>query len=193
MKEKQEFTQLLKKAQNGDRGSLDELLPLIYDELRRVAANQLQRERENHTLQATALVHEAYLRLLEQREVDWQNRAHFFSIAAEMMRRILAETRAGRGTALARRSDQFFGRKGFRSGLARRRAQRARRIRRDPGADRRAPVFRRSDDRRNGRSSANFRFDRQTRVADGESVAQSAALIQLRITNYELKTIRNHP
>jgi RNA polymerase sigma-70 factor, ECF subfamily len=89
MKEKQEFTQLLKKAQNGDRGSLDELLPLIYDELRRVAANQLQRERENHTLQATALVHEAYLRLLEQREVDWQNRAHFFSIAAEMMRRIL--------------------------------------------------------------------------------------------------------
>ena len=89
MAEKQEVTQLLKKAQNGDRESLDRLLPLIYDELRRVAANQLQKERADHTLQATALVHEAYLRLLEQRDVDWQNRAHFFSIAAEMMRRIL--------------------------------------------------------------------------------------------------------
>lgn len=84
-----DVTQLLNKAQSGDKESLDTLLPLIYDELRRVAANQLRAERENHTLQATALVHEAYLRLLEQHEVDWQNRAHFFSIAAEMMRRIL--------------------------------------------------------------------------------------------------------
>jgi RNA polymerase sigma factor (TIGR02999 family) len=89
MAEKQEVTQLLKKAQDGDRAALDRLLPVIYDELRRVAANQLRQERADHTLQATALVHEAYLRLLEQREVDWQNRAHFFSIAAEMMRRIL--------------------------------------------------------------------------------------------------------
>jgi RNA polymerase sigma-70 factor (ECF subfamily) len=89
MTEKQEVTQLLKKAQNGDRESLDLLLPVIYDELRRVASHQLQKERSDHTLQPTALVHEAYLRLLEQHEVDWQNRAHFFSIAAEMMRRIL--------------------------------------------------------------------------------------------------------
>ncbi|MBS1793733.1 MAG: sigma-70 family RNA polymerase sigma factor [Acidobacteria bacterium] len=89
MTEKREFTRLLKKAQAGDRESLDALLPLIYDELRRVAANQLRNERGDHTLQATALVHEAYLRLLEQRAVDWRNRAHFFSIAAEMMRRIL--------------------------------------------------------------------------------------------------------
>jgi RNA polymerase sigma factor (TIGR02999 family) len=89
MTEKQDVTKLLKKAQAGDRESLDRLLPLIYDELRRVAAHQLQKERGDHTLQATALVHEAYLRLLEQREVDWTNRAHFFSIAAEMMRRIL--------------------------------------------------------------------------------------------------------
>ena len=89
MAEKYDVTQLLERTQNGDRDSLDRLLPVIYDELRRVAANQLQRERAEHTLQATALVHEAYLRLLEQREVNWQNRAHFFSIAAEMMRRIL--------------------------------------------------------------------------------------------------------
>jgi RNA polymerase sigma factor (TIGR02999 family) len=86
---KPDITQLLNRAQSGDKDSLDRLLPVIYDELRRVAANQLRAERDNHTLQATALVHEAYMRLLEQREVDWRNRAHFFSIAAEMMRRIL--------------------------------------------------------------------------------------------------------
>jgi RNA polymerase sigma factor (TIGR02999 family) len=84
-----DVTRLLADAQNGDRAALDSLLPLIYDELRRVAARQLQLERPDHTLQPTALVHEAYLRLLEQRSVDWLNRAHFFSIAAEMMRRIL--------------------------------------------------------------------------------------------------------
>jgi RNA polymerase sigma factor (TIGR02999 family) len=82
-------TVLLKQAHNGDENALNELLPLVYDELRRVASNQLRNERSDHTLQATALVHEAYLRLLEQKEVDWQNRVHFFSIAAEMMRRIL--------------------------------------------------------------------------------------------------------
>lgn len=76
-------------AHKGDENALNELLPIVYDELRRVASNQLRNERSDHTLQATALVHEAYLRLLEQKEVDWQNRVHFFSIAAEMMRRIL--------------------------------------------------------------------------------------------------------
>lgn len=89
MAENTDVTQLLSKAQSGDETALNELLPLVYNELRRVAANQLKSERSNHTLQATALVHEAYLRLLEQKEVDWRNRAHFFSIAAEMMRRIL--------------------------------------------------------------------------------------------------------
>ncbi len=89
MSGKIEITQLLNKAQAGDRTALDELLPVVYNELRRVAASQLQDERDDHTLQATALVHEAYMRLLEQNEVDWRNRAHFFSIASEMMRRIL--------------------------------------------------------------------------------------------------------
>lgn len=89
MPEQPDVTQLLKKAQSGDKDSLDSLLPVIYDELRRVAANQLQKERDDHTLQATALVHETYLRLIEQKNVDWRNRAHFFSIAAEMMRRVL--------------------------------------------------------------------------------------------------------
>ncbi len=83
------FTQLLKDARNGKRESLDEFLPLVYDELKRIAAYKLASERSNHTLQATALVHEAYLRLIDQHSVDWQNRAHFFAIASEMMRRIL--------------------------------------------------------------------------------------------------------
>lgn len=89
MPEKTDITQLLNKAQAGDRTALDELLPIVYQELRRVAGNQLKTERDNHTLQATALVHEAYLRLLDQHTIDWRNRAHFFGLAAEMMRRIL--------------------------------------------------------------------------------------------------------
>lgn len=89
MTNRQDVTVLLNQARKGDQDALNELLPLVYDELRRVAANQLRNERNDHTLQATALVHEAYLRLLEQKEVDWNNRLHFFSIAAEMMRRIL--------------------------------------------------------------------------------------------------------
>ena len=71
------------------KAELDELMPVVYDELRRVAQKYLSRERSNHTLQTTALVHEAYLRLIDQRAVDWENRAQFFGIAARMMRRIL--------------------------------------------------------------------------------------------------------
>jgi RNA polymerase sigma factor (TIGR02999 family) len=84
-----DITQLLQDYRTGDRAALDTLLPLVYDELRRLAGNYLQRERSDHTLQPTALVHEAYMRLVDQRNVDWQNRAQFFGIAAEMMRRIL--------------------------------------------------------------------------------------------------------
>ena len=72
-----------------DKPALDELMPIVYDELRRLAQRYLSRERPGHTLQTTALVHEAYLRLVEQKSVDWQNRAQFFGIAAQMMRRIL--------------------------------------------------------------------------------------------------------
>jgi len=71
------------------KADLDELMPVVYDELRRVAQKYLSRERSNHTLQTTALVHEAYLRLIDQKAVDWENRAQFFGIAARMMRRIL--------------------------------------------------------------------------------------------------------
>jgi RNA polymerase sigma factor (TIGR02999 family) len=83
------LTELLIEASRGDKKSLDEILPLVYDELRKIAQNYLNRERGDHTLQATALVHEAYLRLIDQRKVDWQNRSQFFGLAAQMMRRIL--------------------------------------------------------------------------------------------------------
>jgi RNA polymerase sigma-70 factor, ECF subfamily len=84
-----EVTMLLKQLSNGNQEVLAELIPLVYDELRRLAAYHLRRERSNHTLQATALVHEAYLRLVDQRHVDWKNRSHFFGVAAHLMRRIL--------------------------------------------------------------------------------------------------------
>jgi RNA polymerase sigma factor (TIGR02999 family) len=82
-------TQLLLEASQGDRAALDQLTPLIYQDLRRIAANQMRQERPGLTLQPTALVHESYLKLIEQRAVNWQNRAHFFAIAAQEMRRIL--------------------------------------------------------------------------------------------------------
>jgi len=84
-------TQLLIDWGNGDKDALDALVPLVYDELRRQAARYLRRESPGHTLQTTALIHEAYLRLVDQKNVRWQNRAHFFGIAANMMRRILVD------------------------------------------------------------------------------------------------------
>jgi RNA polymerase sigma factor (TIGR02999 family) len=96
-----DVTALLDDWSRGDRRALDRLLPLVYAELRRVAARQLRRERTGHTLQPTALVHEAYLRLVEQRNVEWQNRAHFYGVAAQVMRRILVD-HARRQTARKR-------------------------------------------------------------------------------------------
>jgi RNA polymerase sigma factor (TIGR02999 family) len=86
-----DVTALLDDWSRGNRTALTQLLPLVYAELRRVAARQLRTERADHTLQPTALVHEAYLRLVDQRRVDWRNRAHFFGVAAQIMRRILVD------------------------------------------------------------------------------------------------------
>lgn len=85
------ITQLLVRWRDGDQAALDELLPLVYREMRRLAGYYLRRERLDHTLQPTALVHEAYLRLVGEREIDWRNRAHFFGIAAVRMRQILVD------------------------------------------------------------------------------------------------------
>jgi RNA polymerase sigma factor (TIGR02999 family) len=101
MASSQDVTALLGAWSRGDRRALDQLLPLVYAELRRIAARQLRHERAGHTLQPTALVHEAYLRLIEQRDVDWEDRAHFFGAAAQVMRRVLVD-HARRHTARKR-------------------------------------------------------------------------------------------
>lgn len=85
------LTQLLVRWSEGDAAALEQLLPTIYRELRRIAASQLRRERLDHTLVPTALVHEVYLRLIDQRRASWENRAHFFGVAAQLMRRILVD------------------------------------------------------------------------------------------------------
>jgi RNA polymerase sigma-70 factor (ECF subfamily) len=90
-------TALLLAWNQGEPDALDALLPLVYEELRRLAARYMKRERDGHTLQATALVNEAYLRLIEVRHVQWQNRAHFFAMAARLMRRILVDAARSRG------------------------------------------------------------------------------------------------
>jgi len=101
-----EVTRMLIEWSNGDRGALDKLIPLVYGELRQIAAGVLRRERSDHTLQPTALVHEAYLRLIDQRNVNWQNTAHFFAIAAQAMRRIIVD-HARRHNAVKRGGDNL--------------------------------------------------------------------------------------
>ena len=86
-----DVTKLLVDWGNGDRAALDELTPLVYSELRRLAGRYMRRENPGHTLQPSALVNEAFLRLVDQRDVRWQNRAHFFGVAAQLMRRILVD------------------------------------------------------------------------------------------------------
>lgn len=87
----QDITRLLGQWQGGDQQALSELTPLVYNELRRLAKPYISRERANHTLQGTALVHEAYLRLIDQRQIEWRNRNHFFALSAELIRRILVD------------------------------------------------------------------------------------------------------
>lgn len=85
------LTELLLEWREGDKAALDRLMPLVYDELRRIAHRYVQHERDGHTLQTSALVNEAYLRFAGQRKVDWQNRAHFFAVTAQVMRHILID------------------------------------------------------------------------------------------------------
>jgi RNA polymerase sigma-70 factor, ECF subfamily len=90
------ITGLLRAWENGDREALNQVMPVVYDELRRTARNYMRREQTDHSLQATALVNEVYLRLVDVTRVQWQSRAHFFAIAASMMRRILLDTARAR-------------------------------------------------------------------------------------------------
>ncbi len=109
------ITRLLLDWSAGDSGALDELTPLVYEELRSMALSSLRSERHDHTLQCTALVHETYLRLIDQKQVQWRNRAHFFAIAARLMRRILVDyarshraVKRGGGHRLALAEDHAF-------------------------------------------------------------------------------------
>jgi RNA polymerase sigma-70 factor, ECF subfamily len=117
------ITQLLKDWNGGDQKALDQLVPLIYDELRRAARRHMRRESDDHTLQTTALVNEAYLRLVDQKHVRWEGRAHFFALAAQVMRNILVDY------ARRRRYQK-------RGGLARRVSlEEATAVSREPGAE----------------------------------------------------------
>jgi len=92
-----EITRLLVDWRNGDQAALEQLVPLVHDELRRVARRHMAHERAGHTLQATALVNEAYLRLIDIRQVNWQDRAHFFAMSSRLMRRILVDFARSKG------------------------------------------------------------------------------------------------
>jgi RNA polymerase sigma factor (TIGR02999 family) len=98
-----EVTRYLLEWNRGDEAALQKLMPVVYDELKKLAKSYLRKERSDHTLQPTALVHEAFLRLIDQNSVQWQNRAHFFGVAAQMMRRILTNY------AIARKTDKRGG------------------------------------------------------------------------------------
>ena len=179
------FDELVARASRGDRPSLETLMPLVYGELRRLAAHYLRGERPGQTLQPTALVHEAYLRLLKDRPDRWQNRAHFCAIAAHSMRQILIE-RARARDALKRGGGQprvtfdeslpaaADGRSIDLAG-ARRRARATGRARRRPGADRGAPLLRRPHDRRNRRGDGLVARHREATLGPGARVARPGA------------------
>jgi RNA polymerase sigma factor (TIGR02999 family) len=99
MTSRENITRLLLDWSGGNEAALTSLFPLVYDELRVIAQNHLRRERTAHTLQRTALVHEAFLRMVDQQSVNWQSRAHFFGLASQMMRRILVDHARKRGAA----------------------------------------------------------------------------------------------
>jgi len=101
----EEITQLLLKWRAGDTTALERLIPLVYNELRRLARQCMRKERAGHTLQTTALVNEAYLRLVKSSRVDWQDRAHFFAVAAQLMRRVLVDE--ARRRKLQKRGGEF--------------------------------------------------------------------------------------
>jgi RNA polymerase sigma factor (TIGR02999 family) len=98
-----DVTALLQKWTAGDKNAIEQLTPLIYRELRKLAHRHLRRERRDHTLQSTALVHEAWMRLVDQKQAKWQDRAHFFAVSGQLMRRILVDPRPRAAGRKARR------------------------------------------------------------------------------------------
>lgn len=105
--EKKEITELLLDWRNGDQMALDQLIPMVHNELRRMARNYMRRQNPGHTLQTTALVNEAFLRLVDSNRVNWQDRNHFYAVSAQLMRRILVDS-ARRRNSLKRGGDQIM-------------------------------------------------------------------------------------
>ena len=178
------MTALLEGARAGKAEALDALLPLVYHELRRVAGAYVRRERPGQTLQATGLVHEAYLRLMRDRNVQWQNRAHFCAIAANAMRQILVERARARG---AIKRGGAWNRMTLNEGTAAapeaavdvealdQALGAARRARCRSGAARRAALLRRPDHRGDRRGARRVAGDRQAIVDGGASLAEEGA------------------
>jgi len=110
---RKDVTDLLIDWSKGDQEALNKLMPLVYDELHRLASRYLRHERPGHTLQTTALVHEAYLKLVDQRDANWQNRVQFFAAAAQVMRHVLVDY-ARRRRASKRGGDYHLTRRGYR-------------------------------------------------------------------------------
>ena len=176
-----DITQMLIEMTDGNTEAVNQILPHIYGELRKLASSYLRRERSNHTLQPTALVNEAYLKLIDQKKVVWQNRAHFFGIAAQVMRRILldharkhtAEKRGGDAELLPieeeilivshEKSAELIALDEALENLAKIDEQKARIVE--------LAVFRGSFHRGNRRGDGRQRADDQPAVADGQSMA----------------------
>ena len=174
-----DITNLLKAWGRGDAQALERLTPLVYDQLLRLARRQMRTERESHTLQSTALVHEAYLRLVQAADVDWKDRVHFFAVAAQMMRRILVTPHARgppRNEAADRRRVDHADASAL-EGLPAFSTERAADIcalddalaslaenRSEACAASSSSVFRRPDDRRDRRSDEHLAADRDARL-----------------------------
>ena len=182
-----DVTRLLHDWQAGDRQALDRLIALVYEELHVLASRSLAHEWRTGAIQTTALVNEAYMKLVDQRRVDWQNRAHFFAIAAQVMRRVLLDDarqrlREKRGGGVPTISLEQLTPSGARIADRRRRpdCDRSRPLRPGPprsgsSADRRAAVLRRPDGGGNQRGAWHLAGDRQARVGDRQRLAASRA------------------
>ena len=164
---------------------MEEILPLVYDELRRMAARKLRDERTSHTLSATALVHEAWLELTKLNRIQWQNRSHYLAVAAQAMRRILIDYAVARGRQkrgggqtpihARRRGVGVAADTRRRASRPRRSAGPARRDERAPGANRRMPVLRRDERGGDRRRAERVAGHRQARVGHGARLAESGA------------------
>ncbi len=178
----EQTTQILVDLGNGDRSAAKRLMPLVYDELRGLAQRYMRKERTEHTLQATAIVHEAYLRLIDQSRVDWKGRAHFFAVAAEMIRRVLVDharehdaAKRGGGARKVSLTDSVGASEGPDIELLCLDAALDELGRLTAPEGRGAAVLRRAEHRRDGPGAGGLTADGEVRLACGAGVAAAAS------------------